>query len=62
MAQKSSDIGGYRFSSKASAAFAFPFLIGYLWKDRSSRMCWMAALVAFLLQFVIFKFHYPFAN
>ena len=39
-----------------------PFLVEYLWKNRSNRAYWIFAFAAFLLQFILFKFKYPFAN
>jgi protoporphyrinogen oxidase len=39
-----------------------PFLVDYLWKNKTNRVYWMFAIVAFLLQFIFFKFRYPFAN
>jgi len=40
----------------------FPFLVDFLWKDKGNRVWWIVGLAAFLLQFVLFKFRYPFAN
>lgn len=40
----------------------FPFLVGYLWKNKPNRAWWLVGIVAFLIQFTIFKFRYPFAN
>jgi protoporphyrinogen oxidase len=40
----------------------FPFLVGYLWKNRPNRAWWMAGLVLFLLQFILLKSRYPYAN
>jgi protoporphyrinogen oxidase len=40
----------------------FPFLSDYLWKIRSNRAWWVFGFMAFLVEFIIFKFHYPFAN
>jgi len=41
---------------------AMPFLVGYLWKDKANRGWWIAGFVIFLVQFIIFKFRYPYAN
>jgi hypothetical protein len=40
----------------------YPFLVDYLWKDRHNRAWWIVGIFAFLLEFVFFKFRYPFAN
>ena len=51
--------------SEAGALFSankYPFFIGYLWNIKGNRLWWVAGFVAFLLQFVIFKLDYPFAN
>jgi protoporphyrinogen oxidase len=39
-----------------------PFLVDYLWKNQPNRAWWLVGIAAFLIEFVIFKFHYPFAN
>jgi protoporphyrinogen oxidase/4-amino-4-deoxy-L-arabinose transferase-like glycosyltransferase len=39
-----------------------PFLVDYLWKNKPNRAWWLAGLALFLVQLVIFKFRYPFAN
>jgi protoporphyrinogen oxidase len=40
----------------------YPFLVEYLWKNRSNRIWWLTGIAIFLVQFVIFKFRFPFAN
>ena len=40
----------------------FPFLVDYLWNNRPNRAWWLIGIAAFILEFVIFKFRYPFAN
>ena len=40
----------------------YPFLVDYLWKDRHNRAWWIVGIFAFLFEFVLFKFRYPFAN
>jgi protoporphyrinogen oxidase len=35
---------------------------GYLWDTRGKRARWLAAFAVFILQFIIFKIRYPFAN
>lgn len=40
----------------------YPFLVDYLWNNKANRAWWLTALVVFLLQFILFKFRYPFAN
>jgi protoporphyrinogen oxidase len=39
-----------------------PFLVDYLWKNKANRTWWIAGFVIFLLQFIIFKLKYPYAN
>jgi protoporphyrinogen oxidase len=39
-----------------------PFLVDYLWKNKPNRAWWLVGIAAFLIEFVIFKFRYPFAN
>ena len=39
-----------------------PFFVEYLWKNKTNRAYWIFAFVAFLVQFILFKFKYPFAN
>jgi hypothetical protein len=39
-----------------------PFLVDYLWKNKANRAWWIAGFVIFLLQFIIFKLKYPYAN
>jgi protoporphyrinogen oxidase len=41
---------------------AMPFLVDYLWRNKANRGWWMAGFVIFLVQFIIFKFKYPYAN
>jgi protoporphyrinogen oxidase len=41
---------------------AMPFLVAYLWKNNANRGWWLAGLVIFLLQFIVFKLKYPYAN
>jgi protoporphyrinogen oxidase len=41
---------------------AIPFLADYIWKNKVNRGWWVAAFVIFLVQFIVFKFKYPFAN
>jgi protoporphyrinogen oxidase len=41
---------------------AMPFLVDYLWKNKTNRGWWIAGFLIFLLQFIIFKFKYPYAN
>ncbi len=41
---------------------AAPFLVDYLWKNKSNRIWWIVSLGAFLLQYICFKVKYPFAN
>jgi protoporphyrinogen oxidase len=40
----------------------YPFLYGYLWKNKTNRNWWLAALIVYLLQYTLFKFRFPFAN
>ena len=40
----------------------YPFLVGYLWRNRTNRIWWIAGIAAFLVQFILFKFLYPYAN
>ena len=40
----------------------YPFLVDYLWKDRHNRAWWLVGIFAFILEFIFFKFRYPFAN
>ncbi len=40
----------------------FPFLVDFLWKNKPNRAWWMVGLVAAFIQFILFKFQYPFAN
>lgn len=39
-----------------------PFVVDYLWKNKANRAWWIAGFVIFLLQFIIFKMKYPYAN
>jgi protoporphyrinogen oxidase len=39
-----------------------PFLVDYLWRNKGNRAYWIFAIAAFLVQFILFKFKYPFAN
>src|SRR5580658_9499252 len=41
---------------------AMPFLVDYLWKNKVNRGWWVAGLAIFLVQFIVFKFKYPYAN
>jgi len=41
---------------------AMPILVDYLWRNKANRAWWIAGFVIFLLQFIIFKFKYPYAN
>jgi protoporphyrinogen oxidase len=41
---------------------AMPFLVDYLWKNKANRGWWVAGLAIFLVQFIVFKFKYPYAN
>ncbi|HTR29187.1 MAG TPA: NAD(P)-binding protein [Puia sp.] len=41
---------------------AMPFLVEYLWKNKVNRAWWLIGFAVFLLQFIIFKFKYPYAN
>lgn len=43
-------------------AAQFPFLVDYLWKNRPNRAWWLAGIAIFIIQFILFKFRYPFAN
>src|SRR6185437_13850853 len=47
---------------KSKTSEKYPFLVDYLWNNRPNRAWWLVGLAAFILQFVIFKFRYPFAN
>jgi len=38
------------------------FLLNFLWKDRENRTWWMAGIGVLVLEFVVFKAYYPFAN
>ena len=44
------------------ARVKYPFLVDYLWNNRPNRAWWLAGIAAFIIQFIIFKFRYPFAN
>jgi len=46
----------------APAEGRYPFLVDYLWKKTSNRAWWLVGLAIFLIEFLIFKFRYPFAN
>jgi len=41
---------------------AMPFLVDNLWKSKANRAWWIVGLFVFLLQFIVFKFKYPYAN
>jgi protoporphyrinogen oxidase len=43
------------------APVKYPFL-DYLWNTRTNRAWWIIGFIAFLLEFIFFKFHYPYAN
>lgn len=38
------------------------FYPDFVWKDKYNRAYWISAVVVFVIQFVIFKFRYPYAN
>ena len=40
----------------------YSFLIDFLWKIKTNRIWWVAGLGVFLLEFILFKIYYPFAN
>ncbi len=40
----------------------YPFLVEYLWNNRANRAWWIAGFLAFVLEFIVFKLHYAFAN
>ena len=40
----------------------YPFLVDYLWRNRPNRAWWLVGIAVFLIEFIIFKFRYPFAN
>jgi protoporphyrinogen oxidase len=40
----------------------YPFLVDYLWNNRANRTWWLTAMAIFIIQFIIYKFRYPFAN
>ncbi len=44
------------------ALAGLPSFIDFVWKTRSNRIYLFLALAVFLVQFIIFKLHYPFAN
>jgi hypothetical protein len=48
--------------SKSNARIKFPFLVDYLWKNKPNRAWWIGGLVLFVVQFIFFKFRYPYAN
>ena len=37
-------------------------MVDYLWNNKPNRAWWLVGVAAFLIQFIIFKFRYPFAN
>ena len=39
-----------------------PSFVDYIWTNKKNRAYWLFSLAAFLLQFVLFKFRYPYAN
>jgi protoporphyrinogen oxidase len=43
------------------APVKYPFL-DYLWNNRGNRAWWLVGFAAFVLQFVLFKIRYPYAN
>lgn len=50
------------FRENTSSVSQFPFLFGFLWKHRSNRTWWIAGFILFLIQFVLFKLYYHYAN
>jgi len=48
--------------AKAPELQVQPSFLDYIWKDKRNRAYLLFALAAFVLQFIIFKFKYPFAN
>jgi protoporphyrinogen oxidase len=40
----------------------YPFLVDYLWNNKPNRAWWLTGIALFILQFILFKFRYPFAN
>ena len=47
---------------RSSGSTKYPFIIGYMWKNRVNRMLWLFGIIVFVLEFTLFKFRYPFAN
>jgi protoporphyrinogen oxidase len=47
---------------QAPARVRYPFLVDYLWNNKPNRAWWLVGIAAFIVQFIIFKFRYPFAN
>ena len=39
-----------------------PFLVDYLWNNKPNRAWWLVGIVVFVVQFILFKFRYPYAN
>lgn len=46
----------------AAPSRRLPHFIDFLWKNKANRGWWLTGLFLFVVQFVIFKFRYPFAN
>ena len=44
------------------ARIKYPFLVDYLWNNRANRAWWLTGIVIFIIQFIIYKIRYPFAN
>lgn len=49
-------------SPSTSPRVSDSFLPGYLWQNPSIRSWWISSLVLFLIEFLVFKLRYPFAN
>lgn len=39
-----------------------PFLVDYLWSNRANRAWWMVGMAVIILELIVFKIRYPFAN
>ena len=58
--EKTPEIAKDREQTKREPAMRF--LVDFLWKNKANRAWWIAGFVMFLLQFIVFKFRYPYAN
>jgi protoporphyrinogen oxidase len=60
--KSAAEAGSLAEKTAPQARDKYPFLVDYLWKNRPNRAWWLIGIAVFLLEFILFKFRYPFAN